>query len=97
VADKALSVAENEMKKALPVSTDAATAVSLACKADADVVLEMINEVDFEKCWGSPWIRLSGVQKRWTAPSQAWMFLQFTHGPVSGEKQCSLWQQSISC
>jgi hypothetical protein len=33
----------------------------------------MIDEVDLEKRWGSPWIG----QKRWTAP----------HDPVSGEKQ----------
>jgi hypothetical protein len=53
------------MKKAPAMSADTVLAVALAGKADADVELEMIDEVELEKRWDSPWIG----QTRWTAPS----------------------------
>jgi hypothetical protein len=43
------------MKKAPAMSADAVLAVALAGKADADVELEIIDEVELEKRWGSPW------------------------------------------
>jgi hypothetical protein len=85
-ADKALNVAEHAMKKAPAMSADAVLAVASAGKADADVELEIIDEVELEKRWGSPWDAWDGA-KRWTAPSHTHMFPQFTHDPVSGKKQ----------
>jgi hypothetical protein len=86
-ADRVLNVAEHVMKKAPTMSADTVLVVALAGKADADVELEMIDEVELEKRWDSPWIG----QTRWTAPSHTRMFPrmfpQFMHDPVSGEKQ----------